>query len=757
MPPSLFPLPLPNSAPKAAPLNVPQVLAQALALHEKGRLNEAERLYTDILAVRPDHFDALQMLGVIKLAKGQPAEALRLVSQAMNARKPSPQILLNYGMVLHALKRSDEAIESFDHAIKLKSKFAEAHNNRGAVLSSLGRHELAVESCRKALALKSDYADAHYNLGTALRALGYYEEAIKSLDRALALRPDDAKANNNRGAALESLTRYQEALACYDRALALDPRFGEARNNRGRVLALLDRADEALANFELAIRQNPNDAEAHYNLGKVFIDLNRNDEAAACFARALALKPDYPEARFADCFAELPVIYADEGEIARRRAAYEGKLRILAADIEAGRLKGDLVKAVAAKHPFLLAYQGGNDRPLQDIYGGMISRIMAQAYTTPDMPPAPAPGEPIRVGIVSAFFYLHSNWKIPIKGWLGQIDRARFKIFGYHLGTRRDSETDVAAAMCDRFVHRVHDVDGWRREILSDAPHVLIYPGLLMDNFSLQLAAQRLAPVQLNSWGHPETSGLPALDYFLSSDLMEAPEADSHYTEKLVRLPNLSFYYEPVAAEPVAVTRAEFGLREDATVFWSAQSLYKYLPQYDYAFAEIARRAGNCQFVFLRHYGGPRITELMQERLERAFAAVGLKAADYCVFLPRLSQGKFIAAAGLSDLFLDSLGWSGCNSAIESLEHNTPIVTWPGPMMRGRHSAAILRMMDVTETIAGSVADYIEIAARLAGDRDARQALRARIAGNKHRLYRDRACVTALEDLLEGAVRQPSA
>lgn len=746
-PPSLFP------QPKSASLNVPQTLAQALALQEQGRLDEAERLYREILAVRPDHFDALQMLGLIKLDKGEPAEALRLVSEAMRMRTPSPQILLNHGLILHALRRFEEALESFDRAIKLKSKFAEAHNNRGAVLSALGRHEEALESCRKALALKPDYAETHYNVGTSLRALGRYEEALKSFDRALALRPQDAKAHNNRGTALESLVRYKDALACYDRALALDPRFAEARNNRGRVLALLDRPDEALANFDLAVAQNPKDAEAHYNRGKVFLDLNRNDEAIACFARALALRPGYPEARFADCFAELPVAYADEAEILRRRAAYERKLRTLAADVDAGRLQGDLVQAVGAKHPFLLAYQGGDDRALQEIYGGMVSRIIAKAYPAAPLPPPPAPGEPIRVGVVSAFFYLHSNWKIPIKGWIGQIDRSRFKIFGYHLGSRRDSETEIAAGMCDRFVHGAFDIDGWRRQILADRPHVLIYPGLLMDNFSLQLAAQRLAPVQMNSWGHPETSGLPTLDYFLSSDLMEAPDADRHYTEKLVRLPNLSFYYEPVATEPVAVSRAEFGLRNDATVFWSAQSLYKYLPQYDYVFAEIARRAGNCQFVFLRHYAGPQITELTQKRLERAFAAVGLKAADHCVFLPRLSLSQFVAAAGLCDVFLDSLGWSGCNSAIESLAHDMPIVTWPGPMMRGRHSAAILQMMGVTDTIAASIEDYIAIAARLAGNPQERQALRARIAQNKHRLYRDRACITALEDLLERAVR----
>jgi tetratricopeptide (TPR) repeat protein len=114
---------------------------------------EAEKLYTQVRAPRPDHFDALQMLSAIKLAKGQPADALRLISEVMRMRKPSPQILLNYGMILHALDRSEEALASFDAALMQKSKFAEALNNRGAVLAGLGRHEEALECFRKALAL----------------------------------------------------------------------------------------------------------------------------------------------------------------------------------------------------------------------------------------------------------------------------------------------------------------------------------------------------------------------------------------------------------------------------------------------------------------------------------------------------------------------------------------------------------------------------------------------------------------------------
>ncbi len=744
---------MPQPLPQAPSSNVAQALAQGLQFHQQGRLAEAERLYAEVLKVRPDHVDALQMMGLVKLAKGEPAEALQLVSAAMRGRKPSPQILLNHGLILNALDRHQEAVESFDAAIKQKSKFAEAHNNRGAALAALQRDEEALQSFRKAIAIKPDYAEAHYNNGSSLRVLGRYDEALKSLDRALALRPNYVKAHNNRGAVMEGLTRLPEALASYDRALALAPDFAEARKNRGRVLVGLDRADDAVENFTAALRLNPQDAEAWFQRGRILLELSRNEEAAGDLAQALALSPGHAEARVAACFAELPVVYAAESEIPRRRAAYEQKLRALSDDVAAGLLKGDLVKAIGTRHPFLLAYQGRDDRDLQQTYGEMVARIVAGQYQPAPLPPPPAPGEPIRVGIVSSFFYRHSNWKIPIKGWASQIDRSQFRLTGYHLGVIHDEQTDAAAALFDRFVHRTLDTDGWRREILADAPHVLIYPGLLMDTSSLQLAAQRLAPVQCNSWGHPETSGLPTVDYFLSSDLMEPPNAAAYYTEKLVRLPNLSIYYEPVASEPVSVTREELGLRGDATVFWSAQSLFKYLPQHDEMFVRIAQAVGDCQFVFLRHFGVPKVTAITRERLERAFAAAGLRADDYCIFLDRLSQSRFVAAAGLCDVFLDSIGWSGCNSALESLPHDLPIVTLRGEQMRGRHSAAILEMMGVTDTIVDTIDDYVAVAARLASDGQARVAVSRRMADNKHKVYRDRACISALEDFLDRAVR----
>jgi protein O-GlcNAc transferase len=366
----------------------------------------------------------------------------------------------------------------------------------------------------------------------------------------------------------------------------------------------------------------------------------------------------------------------------------------------------------------------------------------------------PAADKPIRLGIVSGFFRQHSNWKIPIKGWLKMLNRTRFRASGYYTGTERDGETDAAAALCDRFVQGPLSLDGWRRTILNDAPHVLIFPEIGMDKVSAQLAAQRLAAVQCASWGHPVTSGFPSIDYFISSDLMEPAEAVAHYSERLVRLPNLSIYYEVPDVAPVAVTRHELGLRTNAIVYWCCQSLPKYLPQFDEVFARIATEVRGCQFTFIEFGGGRSVTDIFRARLERAFRAVGLDVADHCVFLPRLAPDRFAGALGQCDVVLDSIGWSGCNSILESLVHNLPIVTIAGEMMRGRHAAAILEMMEVRETTARTVDEYISIAGLLGRDATKRAELSARIANGKHRVYRDDDCILALESFLDRAVRK---
>jgi protein O-GlcNAc transferase len=760
---------------------------QGLARHQQGNLVEAERHYDAALKSQPDHFEALHMLGVIALQRGRIERGVEIITKAVALNENSPVAFNNlakglkdlgrfdeaivhferaialapafadaqfgYGTALHFANRSEDALGPFEKAIALHPNFVAALNNRGLALAKLKRFTEALASYDKALAIQPSFGEAHNNRGNALKALMRFDDALASFDNAIAARPDSAEAHCNRGNVLVRLERFDDALASFDRAIAVRPQFAEAHRGRGDALANLNRFGDALASFDRAIAIKPHYVDAWVSRAEALFTCNRNDEAVKSAQAAVDIDPENALCRFLDCVCELRILYANEDDVQARHRAYESRLRAICSDYEAGRLGTNMIEAIAHCQPFYLAYQGRNDRDLQTLYGTLACRAIGAQFRQAAMPAAPEVGEPIRVGFVSSHFYAHSNWKIPIKGWMSQLDRNRFTILGYHLGRQRDQETEVAAKLCSRFVHRAMSLEGWRDEILADAPHVLIYPGLLMDELSLQLAAQRLAPVQCNSLGHPETSGLPTIDYFLSSDLMEPGDAAEHYTERLVRLPNLSIYYEPIELSPVRITRGELGMRPDAIVFWCGQSLFKYHPKYDFVFARIAKLVGNCQFVFIKHAKEAAVADLFHRRLDSVFSEWGLTASDHCLFIDSLTTDRYVAAMGACDIFLDSIGWSGFNSTSESLVHNLPIVTFRGALMRGRHSTAILNRIGVGETVADSIDEYVSIATRLATNSGERGRISLEIDRNKHRAYRDRDCIARLEDFIENAVR----
>ena len=692
-----------------------ELFGQAARLVGDGQLDAAQRACKAVLKKEPRHHGAHHLLAIVEFQRGDLEKAVMLLDRCLRYRPDYPEALNDRGVALCSLERREEALASYDRALALNPTYPEALNNRGLVLNLLGRDE----------------------------------EALAALDRAIASRPDYVDALNNRGLTLHKLRRYAEALASYDRALAIRRDSFQGLLNRGHALTALDRHEEALASYEQALALAPHDPDALLHRAGALVQLNRVDDATICYQQLLAVCPDHAEARLALCMAQLPTLYLSEAEIDQRRARYESQLAALADEVERRGTLGDLAAALGRTQPFFLAYQGRNDRTLQSRYGALFCRAMAAQFPPAALPDKPGADEHVRVGIVSGFFREHSNWKIPIKGWLGRLDRVRFRLFGYHTGALRDGETQAAAAMCERFVEGPLALADWRAAILADAPHVLIYPEVGMNRVSAQLAGLRLAPVQCNSWGHPDTSGFPTLDYVLSSDLMEPPDAQDHYTERLVRLPNLSVYYEPASARPPTLARNELGLRPDATAFWCGQALFKYLPQYDQVFPRIARDLPSCQFVFVEAYAARRITELFRQRIAAAFAAYGADAGRHCVFLPRMPMAGFAAAIGACDVILDSIGWSGCNSTLEGLPHGLPVVTMPGSFMRGRHTGAILTMMGVTETIADTLDEYVAIAVRLARDAEWRAGVKARMLQAEPRVYRDTACIAALQDFLD--------
>jgi predicted O-linked N-acetylglucosamine transferase (SPINDLY family) len=735
----------------------PREVSVLVALFGEGRYAEVEALARSMTERYPRYGVGWKALGVAYTQMRRIADALIPLQKAAALSPSDAESHNNLGAAFQELGRLDEAEASYRQALQINPDYADAHSNLGVTLKDMGRLDEAEASCRHALRIKPDDAEAHGNLGVILMGLGRLNEAEAVYRQALQIRPDFAEVHANLGGALQGLGRLKDAEASYRQALRLKPDYPQAHTSLGTILDDLGRRDDAEASYRMALQFKPDFEEALCRLGMLLHKQLRNAEAKDCFKRAKTLRPDSLRARLCDVSGTIPILYDSAAEIDPARKTYAGALDELVAWFGArpSGKRQELWRDVGYMQNFYLAYQARDDRQLQDRFGRLTCAVMADGFpewaAAPAMPSPPTDGS-LRIGIVSAHFRDHSNWKIPVRGWVEQMDRSRFRLFGYHTGHVADGETERARRSFDHFYDK-RPFREFCRTILADQLDVLIYPGLGMDQDTWQMAALRLAPVQCTSWGHPITSGLPTVDYFLSSDLMEPPDAAGHYSEKLVRLPNLSIHYTLPVAKPIPLTRKQFGWPEDAVLFFCPQSLQKYLPQNDTLLVEIARQLPLAKFVFLAN-GPAAVPAFLMNRLERAFAQAGMNGKDHLVLIPALDSDQFQAMHGIVDVLLDTPDWSGCNSSLELLAHGLPVVTLPGQFMRGRHTLAILRMMGMDELIAATPEAYVSLAVRLGSDPDWRKQLRARIVDSYPGVCSDVSAVRGLEKFLVDAVAQ---
>jgi predicted O-linked N-acetylglucosamine transferase (SPINDLY family) len=686
----------------------------ALGHHNAGRLSEAEAVYQEMLATNPADIDALHFSGVAAHQRRDHERAAQLISQALS----------------------------------LNPANAPAQNNLGIALAAQGKRDEAMACFRKALALAPDYFDALFNLGNTLSDRGDFDEAGACYRKAVALRPGSPEAHFRLANAYKDRGMRNEAVASYKDALALRPNSFEIYNNLGNVLHAQGRLDEAIACMQEALALKPDFADAHFNLGNMFRDRDRPEEASRCYRQVLSLDPEHAEAHWVLAMCQIPAVHESEADVAQRRAAFASELTALDRWFDGKRIAAG-AETVGALQPFRLAYQEENNRDLLQRYGSLCARIMANWQSRKGFEPPKGPDRAgtLRVGIVSGHFRQHSVWDAIVKGGLQRLDRQRFSLHAFYLGDHVDEETRLAQSLAARFEQGKADLEQWVEAIVGAQPDVLIYPEVGMDALTVKLASMRLAPVQVASWGHPETTGLPTMDYYLSAEDLEPPGAQANYTERLVTLPHLGCFYQPAQISVADPELGDVALDPELPLLLCPGIPLKYLPQHDWIFPEIARRLGRCRFVFFAHWARG-LSEKLRLRLAAAFGREGLDFDQFAVFIPWQPKPAFYQLMKRADVFLDTIGFSGFNTALQAVECGLPIVTREGRFLRGRLASGILRRMGLPELVAQSQEAYVELAVRLARDAEYREHIRGRIVASRHVLFEDMAPIRALEDFL---------
>ncbi len=643
-------------------------------------------------------------------------------------------------------------------------------NERGIAFARAGRMAEARDFFLEAIRRQPERASAHFNLGLAWLRLNNPIEAERSFERAIRLEPTDAAAHLQIGHLFRQLGRFAEAVVAYRHAATFSPAKIDGYKALATMLFDVGQALEAVDALLTATKITPNDAELHNDLGNALRQLERNDEATDSYQRSLELNPDFGPAH-----ANLGNLLAERGETAAARAAYAAafkrqkldRLRVLAdtalpviydsldhiaatrAELNdnldtliAANVQMDPTRDLLPTH-FYLAYQGQNDRELHEKFARL-----AQGPRSLQLPPPKAVrGNKVRVGFLSRYLRNHTIGQLT-HGLIAKLPRDRFEVTVLLAGPAPDDLLGARiASQCDQFVRVPAAMPQALQLIHNLGLDVLFWPDVGMDAQTYALAFSRLAPIQVATWGHPVTTGLATMDYFISSQDLELPGSENQYTEKLVRLRRLAVHYDRPAT-PSPRERSYFGLPENANLYVCPQTLFKFHPELDAIFADILRRDPAGRLVLIEG----RFPQ-WQQRIVARFQKTMPDVLDRVVWIRKLHREEFLSLLTLADVMLDPIHFGGGNTSYEGLVLGIPIVTMPSNMLKGRLTYAMYRQMDMTDLVVATPQQYVDLSVRLGTDREFNQAVRTKIADRSDVLYGDDQAVSAFADWLWSVAR----
>ncbi|MCB0194756.1 MAG: hypothetical protein KDJ65_22585 [Anaerolineae bacterium] len=463
----------------------------------------------------------------------------------------------------------------------------------------------------------------------------------------------------------------------------------------GRLLGDLT---EVETHYRAAILLNPTEATAYHNLGLLLNWQGRAAEALSLLEIARLLNPT---SRYKyDSALVLPKIYQSRAEIEQWRQHQINQLVWL----EQTGIRFDSDQEKYAPN-FYLAYQGFNDKAIHE--------TIARLYLSPSEPfmtqPSPPEGK-IHIGFISAHFKAHTITRLN-QGLIANLSRDKFIVTLFVLEDKIDDFVDFLKACVDQYVVLPQNLPDAREKIRHFQPDILYYTDIGMEEVTYALATTRLASVQCVTWGHPVTTGLKTIDYFISSKLFERSQAQYHYTEKLVLMKGPTIFYTPPTLPQPQQGREFFGLSPQAHIYLCPQTLFKFHPDFDYILESILEGDPLGQLVLIEGQ-----VRQWQDILLQRFKQTIPQVVDRVCILPAQSHENFLNLLAVADVMLDTIHFGGGNTTLEALALGTPVVTLPSEFLRGRLTYGFYQKMGLSDCIAHNPKQYVEIALKLGLD-----------------------------------------
>ena len=709
---------------------VPQILVDAMNWHRRGEFKRAEQSYREMLQIDPRNADALHLLGVALYQQGDHAGALGSIQSALEVNPRSAFYHGNLGAVYRALGNQDAAQAALEQALSLNPQHVDALLNLGGCYQATCRPAEAAGCYKRVLAIDANNVDALIRLGIVSQEMRDLPTAIDCYARASRIQPDNVEVLNDLGTLLKETGRLKEAGDVFQTVISRKPRYAPAHTNLGNVSKEQRNLSEAVRHYERALQLNDRCVLTHTNLGLALQDLGRIDASREHFQRAAKLDPS-PSRRIRSALL-LPPIPGSQLELRQWR----DRLETSVAKLVAHGVAADPVRELVVPN-FYAAYHGHNDLELQRA----VARLYRSSFRSEHLNATsrPATEGRISIGFVSRFFREHTIGHL-MRGLVERLSRERFHVTVFSAADEDDALVRIFRNACDEFVPLPERLPEACATIAARNLDILFYADVGMDPLTTSLAHSRLARVQCTTWGHPVTTGIDTIDYFVSSALCEPEDAQSHYSEKLVLFETLPTYYLRPRPNGPAFRRADFRLPESAHLYACPQSLFKLHPEFDGILGGIFAATGT-GLVLLVSGRFPEWDDILRERFRRTLPDVWARIK----FLPRQSYHDFLRLYPLFDVLLDPLYFAGGNTSYEAMAFGTPVVTFPARFLRGRVTYGLYQKMNVTDCVAQAADEYVALAVKLGTDPALRREIHEKILARNACLFEDAGAIKEFE------------
>jgi predicted O-linked N-acetylglucosamine transferase (SPINDLY family) len=751
----------------STPIHLPR-LREAIAHHEAGRHDEARAGYLQILRSQPGQFEANLFLGTLYLEKGEANKSIPHLALAVRSRLNHQAAWHYYALALEQAYRPDEAGSAFEAALQLGTPSQRLLVQAARFFLGTGQLSRAGELYQQMIEREPRSSEAHYGLGEVARLRGDVAQAIERFQQAIAIDAGSFPSLMNLGLLLNQEGRLAEAIDVLRQAISVSPSSIEAKGVLASCLARMDQTKEAMELASLIFAQAPNHPMVHECLAHVYEAQGNSTQAIHSWAETVRLRPDSVRHRmtlgrflltagyreqakeqFEAAWAAttdiepavavaqiheqadqiesarsiyhrlavrsndaalwnlrsacaIPTVLAGEEEIETCRSTIHERL----ADCRESGSRRSIRELVDAgiMPPFNLAFHHQDDRRLREEFANTTRGLLG---LEPVDGPVKCDRSRLRVG-----FYCAANERTfarSLGGLIGRLDQTVMEPIVIGSPSAAASLRLLFRSMPVGMVGTSVDPERALAQIRSLDLDLLVYFEVGTAPIGYLLAQHRLARVQVATWGIQVTTGIPAIDYYLSSDLIEVESASNQYSERLVRGKSLLTLYPPIPKFLNRIRRSDLGWRNDGSIYLCPQQLGKFTPRFDRVMAEILRQDVRGEIV-VTEGNVPDLVARLQQRWRRSIPDV----VDRIRFVPQAKGNEYATLLTLADVLLDPIDFGGVNTTYDAFAYGKVVVTLPSEYQRTRYASACYRAMGIDEPIARSEEEYVSTAVRLA-------------------------------------------